>query len=114
MRSYYENERYTLAELMVKTDPKLYRKYLSDEKGKKVLYLRLRKALYRMMKSALLFYRKLVSELNQWVSDSTLTTPASNTPESVTGQFKRRNCASHPHIFPGQMKGQTKQGRGWG
>jgi hypothetical protein len=53
----------TLAELMAKTDPKLYRKYLSDERGKKVLYLRLRKALYGMMKSALLFYRKLVSEL---------------------------------------------------
>jgi hypothetical protein len=65
-----ENEDYvimrrngTLAELMAKKDPKLYQKYLSDEKGKKVLYLRLRKALYGMMKSALLFYRKLVSEL---------------------------------------------------
>ena len=39
----------TLAELMAKTDPKLYRKYLTDEKGKKVLYLRLQKALYGMM-----------------------------------------------------------------
>jgi len=47
----------TLAELMAKTDPKLYRKYLTDEKGKKVLYLCLQKALYGMMKSALLFYR---------------------------------------------------------
>jgi len=28
----------TLAELMAKTDPKVYRKYLSIEKGKKVLY----------------------------------------------------------------------------
>jgi len=36
----------TLAELMAKTDPKLYRKYLTDEKGKKVLYVRLQKALY--------------------------------------------------------------------
>ena len=53
----------TLAELMAKTDPKLYQKYLSDENGKKVLYLRPRKALYGMMKSALLFYKKLVSEL---------------------------------------------------
>jgi hypothetical protein len=32
-----------LAELIVKTDPKLYRKYLTDEKGKKVLYLCLQK-----------------------------------------------------------------------
>jgi hypothetical protein len=30
-----------------------------------VLYLRLQKALYSMMKSALLFYRKLVSELQE-------------------------------------------------
>ncbi len=46
----------TLAKLMAKTDPKLYRKYLTDEKGKKVL---------GMMKSALLFYRKLISELKE-------------------------------------------------
>jgi hypothetical protein len=53
----------TLAELMVKTDPKLYRKYVTIEKGQQVLYLCLQKALYGMMKSALLFYRKLVGEL---------------------------------------------------
>ncbi len=53
----------TLVELMAKINPKLYRKYLTDEKGKKVLYLHLQKALYGMMKSALLFYRKLISEL---------------------------------------------------
>ncbi len=53
----------TLAELMAKTDPKLYRKYLVDEKGKKVLFLRLQKAMYGMMESTLLFYQKLVSEL---------------------------------------------------
>jgi hypothetical protein len=52
----------TLAKLMAKTDPKLYRKCLLDKKGKKVLYLRLQKALYSMMKTVLLFYRKLVSE----------------------------------------------------
>jgi hypothetical protein len=55
----------TLAELMVKTNPKLYRQYVILEKGKSVLYLRLQKALYGMMKSALLFYRKLVSELRE-------------------------------------------------
>jgi hypothetical protein len=53
----------TLAKLMVKTDPKLSRKYLVDKKGGKVLYLCLQKVLYGMMKSALLFYQKLVSEL---------------------------------------------------
>jgi len=52
-----------LAELIVKTNPKLYRQYVILEKGKSMLYLQLQKALYGMMKSALLFYRKLVSEL---------------------------------------------------
>ncbi len=50
---------------MVKTNPRLYRHYVILEKGKSVLYLRLQKALYRMMKSALLFYKKLVSELRE-------------------------------------------------
>ncbi len=35
----------TLAKLMVKTNPKLYRQYVILEKGKSVLYLRLQKAL---------------------------------------------------------------------
>jgi hypothetical protein len=55
----------TLAELMVKTNPKMYRQYIVQEKGRSVLYLLLQKALYGMMKSALLFYRKLVSELKE-------------------------------------------------
>ncbi len=53
----------TLAQLMAQMDPKLYRKYLVDKKGKKVLYLRLQKALYGMMNSELLYYQKLVLEL---------------------------------------------------
>jgi hypothetical protein len=54
-----------LNKLMATTDPKLCQKYLTNEKGKKVLYLCLQKALYGMMKSALLFYRKLISELKK-------------------------------------------------
>jgi len=54
-----------LAELMVKTDPKMYRKYITIERGRQVLYLRLQKALYGMMKSTLLFYKKLVKELKE-------------------------------------------------
>ncbi len=42
------------AKLMVQTDPKLYRKYLVNKKGKRVLYLHLQKALYGIIKSALL------------------------------------------------------------
>ncbi len=54
-----------LAELMVKTNPKFYQQYVILEKGRSVLSLRLQKALYGMMKNALLFYRKLVSELQE-------------------------------------------------
>jgi hypothetical protein len=55
-----------LAELMVKVAPKLYRKYITtNAKGKPVLCLQLEKAVYGMMKSALLFYQK------QWVADLT-------------------------------------------
>ena len=36
----------TLAELMVKTNPKLYQQYLILEKGKVVLYLQLQKAIW--------------------------------------------------------------------
>ena len=53
-----------LAELMVKVAPKLYRKFVTtNAKGKSVLYVQLEKAVYGMMKSALLFYRKLVADL---------------------------------------------------
>jgi hypothetical protein len=54
-----------LAELMVKTDPKIYGKYITIKMGRQVLYLCLQKALYGMLKSALLFYRKLVKELQE-------------------------------------------------
>jgi hypothetical protein len=53
------------AELMVKMDPKIYQKYVTIKKGRQVLYLRLQKALYGIMESALLFYRKLIKELKE-------------------------------------------------
>ena len=53
-----------LAELMVKVAPNLYHKYVTtNAKGKPVLYVQLEKAVYGMMKSALLFYQKLVADL---------------------------------------------------
>jgi hypothetical protein len=52
-----------LAELITKMDPKPYKKYRINKKGKKVLYICLQKALFGMMKSGLLFYHKLFSEL---------------------------------------------------
>ena len=53
----------TLAEMMVLSAPEIYRDYVTLENGKKVLYVRLKKALYGLLKSALLFYRKLWGDL---------------------------------------------------
>ena len=47
----------TMAELMVASDPMLYRKYISyRKKGEALLYVRVQKALYGCLKSALFFY----------------------------------------------------------
>jgi hypothetical protein len=49
---------------MVQVAPSIHRKYVtSNAKGKPVLYIQLEKAVYGMMKSALLFYCKLVANL---------------------------------------------------
>ena len=56
-----------LADLMVKVDPMLYRKFITkDRKGNSVLYVQLYKSLYGLMRSALLFYRKLRKELEDY------------------------------------------------
>ena len=56
----------TLAEMMVMADPALYRTFVSYETGKPVLYVRLHKALYGCLKRALLFYEKLVGDLEAY------------------------------------------------
>jgi hypothetical protein len=53
-----------LAKLMVKVAPNLYRKYISvDAKGSAILYVKMQKAIYGLLRSALLFYKKLVPNL---------------------------------------------------
>jgi hypothetical protein len=53
-----------LAELMVQVAPNLYRKYITvDRKGTAMLYVKMQKALYGLLRSALLFYRKLVADI---------------------------------------------------
>ena len=53
-----------LAKLMVKVDPMLYQKFITTtSKGKSLLYVKIHKALYGLLRSALLFYRKLVGDL---------------------------------------------------
>jgi hypothetical protein len=49
---------------MVKLDPSLYRKYVTfSSKGVNMLYVQLNKALYGMTRAALLFYKRLGSNL---------------------------------------------------
>ena len=55
-----------MAEMLVKLDPKMYRKYIQLEGDKKVLYVELRKALYGTMRAALLFWKLLTSKLEAW------------------------------------------------
>ena len=53
-----------LAELLVSVSPSMYSKYITvNSKGQKILYVRLLNALYGIMKAALLFYKRLVGDL---------------------------------------------------
>ena len=53
-----------LAEMMVSIDPSMYREYVTYSKnGVHMLYVRLSKALYGMLRGALLFYKRLRSDL---------------------------------------------------
>ena len=60
--------RRTLAELMVAADPALYRPLVSYETGQAVLYVQLKKALYGCLKRTLVFYEKLVGDLEAYWS----------------------------------------------
>jgi hypothetical protein len=56
----------TMAELLVKIDPKLYRKYLLIKEGKPVMYVQLEKALYGTLQAGLLFWEALTKNLKKW------------------------------------------------
>ena len=50
--------------MMVHITPQIYGPYVKmDKKGTPILYVRLKKALYGLLRSSLLFYRKLRGEL---------------------------------------------------
>ena len=56
-----------LCELICMVDTKLYRKYVcKDRRGKPILYVELYKSLYGLMRLALLFYKKLTKELEDY------------------------------------------------
>ena len=57
----------TIAELIVKLEPSLYRKHVwYTQKGKPMLYVQLKKALYGTLQAALLFWRLLSDTLQEW------------------------------------------------
>jgi hypothetical protein len=56
-----------LAEMMVQIASQVYRKYIMvDRKGTKILYVKLQKALYGLMRASLLFYLKLKKEFEAY------------------------------------------------
>jgi hypothetical protein len=53
-----------LPKLMVQVDPQLYQKFvIHDKNNQALLYVKISKAIYGLLKSALLFYRKFVKDL---------------------------------------------------
>ena len=53
-----------LVELLVKLQPELYRKHvITSKNGEPMLYIKLLKALYGLLRSALLLYKKLAGDL---------------------------------------------------
>ena len=57
-----------LAESMVQIDPQIYLKYVTtSSKGDPMIYVRLSKALYGLLQSALLFHKKLRTELEVFI-----------------------------------------------
>ena len=56
-----------LAEMMVHIAQQIYRPYVKmDKKGTPIIYIRLKKAIYGLLRSSLLFYRKLCGELEAY------------------------------------------------
>ena len=55
-----------IAELLAKIDPKAYENFIHMENGKKVMYVKLCKALYGTLQAALLFWQTLSEKLLKW------------------------------------------------
>jgi hypothetical protein len=55
-----------MAEVLQKIDPTLYEQYTTHKNGKPVVYVILNKALYGTLQAALLFWKNLSSQLQEW------------------------------------------------
>jgi hypothetical protein len=56
----------TMVDLLLKIAPDTYQHYVIEKNGKKVIYFLLKKALYGTLKAALLFWKRLSSQLQSW------------------------------------------------
>jgi len=57
----------TVAEMILKLDPTIYRKHIwYNKQGKPMLYVQLKKALYGTLQAALLFWKLLSKTLQEW------------------------------------------------
>jgi Reverse transcriptase (RNA-dependent DNA polymerase) len=54
-----------MVDMLIEIDPK-YQEFITLEKGKRVIYVRLVKALYGTLKAAMLFWKKLTGVLEGW------------------------------------------------
>ena len=54
-----------LVDMLVEMSPEIYEEYVVYEKGKKVLYVQLLKALYGMMKASVLYYKKFRKDIEE-------------------------------------------------
>ena len=55
-----------MAEMLTNPDPNIYWKYVTNKKGRTVLYVELKKSLYGTLQAALLFWQNLTSSLQEW------------------------------------------------
>ena len=59
--------RVELVEMMVHIVPQIYQTYVKmNKKGTPILYVRVKKAIYGLLRSSLIFYRKLCGEIEAY------------------------------------------------
>ena len=54
-----------LVDMLIELDPMRYQSFVRTEKDQSIVYVEVKKAIYGMLKSAILFYKKLKSDLEQ-------------------------------------------------
>ena len=55
-----------MVDILTRIDPQLYERHTIIENGRKVLYVKLKKALYRTLQASILFWKNLTNTLIEW------------------------------------------------